>query len=575
MIRNARAYSRHIQQFFLFPFCCALALLSFSALPGEQPPAHPKLVIVISVDQMRADYLTRFRDLYSAKGFIRLAREGAYFANCDYAHVPTITAPGHSIILSGIMPGTNGIISNEWYSLSRRHSVYCVEDTTVHGIGIDSLNPAGRMSPRNFHGSTVGDQLRAASPSSKVIGISTKDRAAILLTGNHPTSAFWFDADRGSWITSSYYCSELPEWVKTYNGRRVPDSYLGKEWTKLLVDSAYARSGRDSARGEGIIPGESAPIFPHRATDLSLPQFSHLLKEGRHRFDALLNTPYGIEVTLDFARTAAQAEQLGMRGVTDLLAINLSSTDYCGHTFGPNSHEVEDMYLRLDRLLGAFGDWVDSTWGMKNVITVLTADHGVAPLPEQAPAPARRVNPTDFVGTVKRALGEKYGYDEEKENLILTFSNDYFYLDSARVHQHGIPIDEFEQAISAAALRNLSIAACYTRASLEGKKDSDSAGNQYLNKVQNGFNRERSGHVAVVLKEYCLFSGGSSGTSHGTGYPYDTHVPLLIAGQGVRSVISNEQCTPNDIAPTLCAILGVDPPQKGAGHILRKVMSRQ
>ena len=349
----------------------------------------------------------------------------------------------------------------------------------------------------------------------------------------------------------------------------VPDGYLNKEWTRLLPDSAYVRSGKDSARGEGIIPWESLPVFPHRASDLALPQYARLLKEGDHRFDALLNTPYGIDVTLDFARAAAQAEQLGIR------RDRYSCDQYflhrlLGHTFGPNSHEVEDMYLRLDRQLGAFCNWVDSTLGMNNVILALTADHGVAPLPEQAPAPARRMNPHDFVAGVKHAVGAKFGYDEEKENLILDFSNDYFFLDSARIRQRGIAIEEFEQAIGAAALQNPGIAGCYTRASLEGKEGKESGTDTYLKKVQNGFNPERSGHVAVVVKEYSMFLGGSSGTSHGTGYPYDTHVPLLLAGHGIRSTTSGEPCTPNDVTPTLCTILGLRPPKSARG-ILSKL----
>ncbi|HLX11799.1 MAG TPA: alkaline phosphatase family protein, partial [Bacteroidota bacterium] len=300
--------------------------------------AKPKLVVVIVIDQMRADYLTRFQDLYGEGGFKRLMNDGAYFTNCKYTYSETQTGPGHATILSGLPPRFSGIIANDWYVPSLGHTIYCVSDSSVRSVGTDPAGSGGRMSPRNFLGTSLADQLLSASPSSKCIGIALKDRAAILPVGKHPTAAYWFDEDNGIWVTSTYYRQALPTWVQVFNGRKLPEQSFGKVWAKLLPDSAYARQGKDDAAGEDDFPGQKKSVFPYTIRDLAGDK-------SDQRFYAFVSSPFGLEHTAAFAETSIVAEQLGKRDATDLLSVSFSSTDWIGHTFGPDSYEIEDMYL--------------------------------------------------------------------------------------------------------------------------------------------------------------------------------------------------------------------------------------
>lgn len=532
---------------------------------------RPALVLVVVVDQMRADYLDRFADLYRDGGFRFLLHHGARFTQCNYRHIPTNTAPGHSIILSGIMPATNGIISNEWYSkeLSRRY--YCVEDSAVHTVGIPGSDPVGAMSPRNFHGMPFPDQLTAASPSSKVLGVAIKDRGAILLAGKHPTGAYWFDPASGQWITSSYYVQKLPLWVDELNSRKLPEMYLNAQWGHLLLPSAYERSSPDSAQGEGVLPGERYPVFPHTINDLALPQFRNVPgASGSRRFDALLPTPFGNDLTISIAEAAIEGEKMGQRGVTDILAVSFSSPDYCGHLFGPSSHEIEDMYLRLDAQLASFFRFVDAKVGLRNVLIVLTADHGVCPLPEEmSSGTASRLDPKDVLVDIKVRIGQQFNYDEGQENILLAYSNDWFYLDLPKITAKGFDIGTFERAVGKAALAEHHIIDYFTRTDV---LDATTRSNQTLSAVRNGFDPSRSGDVFAVVEPFSFTASGTTGTTHGSGYAYDTHVPLLLAGAGIRAGEYNQKCSPNDIAPTLATILGVQSLPDCAGSALTPVI---
>jgi predicted AlkP superfamily pyrophosphatase or phosphodiesterase len=527
------------------------------------PEAKPRLILILVVDQMRADYLERFQDLFGDGGFRLLTQSGASFTHCNYAHVPTNTGPGHSVILSGIMPGRSGIISNSWYSVARGEYVNCVGDPSVRGVGTDSTDSAGKRSPRNFHGTTIGDELLRSSPASKVIGIAIKDRAAILLAGTHPTGAYWFDSRTGRWITSTYYRNELPGWLKTLNASRSVDRFLGRSWTKLLPPAAYKRAGPDSARGEGVLSGEDRPVFPHHVEDL------RTVPGGG--YDTILPTPFGNDLTIACAESAITGEQLGQRRVTDILAVSFSSPDYCGHRFGPDSHEVEDMYLRLDRQLASFFAFVDSTVGMSDVIVVLTADHGVAPLPEHDPSgTSLRIDPKEVQSYVRVRIGQEFNYNEGEENVIASFSDDFFYIDSVKLERMGISRRRFEELIGKLALHEAKGARYYIRSTLETGDTADGNTDPYLEKLRNGFNPARSGDVVLVPAFGSFFSGGMSGTSHGTGYTYDTHVPLLIRGRGIRPGTYGQACTPNDIAPTLAEVLHIRAPEGCAGSSLRR-----
>ncbi|HTY57942.1 MAG TPA: alkaline phosphatase family protein, partial [Bacteroidota bacterium] len=448
-------------------FILVLSLILPCAARTASPHAEqgtPKLVIVIVVDQMRADYLVRFNDLFGNGGFNLFLNGGAYFTNCAYDYASTFTGPGHATILSGIPVRSSGIIGNEWFDRQKGRSVYCVEDSACESVGISPGLAAGRMSPRRFKGTTLGDQLMAHSPSSRVIGIAIKDRGAILLAGERPTGAFWFDPGSGSWITSSFYGRTLPAWAEQFNAAGIPARFLGRRWTRLLPDSCYSRSSIDDAPGEGTLPGEDRPVFPHQVKDLeTMPPGGPPAGGMSRRFDGLLPTPFGDELTVRFAEAAIEGERLGGRGVTDLLAVSFSAPDYCGHIFGPDSQEVEDILVRLDRSLAEFFGYVDRRIGLQNVMVVLTADHGVCPLPElREHRGAIRINPSDVLLDVKVRVGQRFGYNEGKDNLILALSNSYLYLDLKGVSAHGFSADAFECGVIDAALREPGIVRCYT-----------------------------------------------------------------------------------------------------------------
>ncbi len=532
----------------------------------------PKLVLVIVVDQMRADYLDRFRDLLSEKGFRFLIEKGTRFTDCRYEYTPTNTAPGHSFILSGIYPGKSGIISNEWYSAAKGRTLYCVEDSSVFSVGIDSLETTGRMSPKNFDGTSVGDQLKTISPESKVVGIAIKDRGAILPAGKHANGAFWFDPQSGKWISSSYYFKRLPSWVSAFNDRHLPESYLNKQWVKLLPDSAYVRQGIDDAAGEGTIAGETTRFFPHRIEDLN--DLNILRTSAFRRFDAVLPTTFGDDLTVQFTEAAIIGERLGQRDPVDVLSVSFSSLDYCGHIFGPDSYEIEDMVVRLDRHFARLFSFVDSTVGLKNTIIVLTADHGVCPLPEKMPSgTAGRINSKDVLVDIKVRIGQKFDYNEGADNLLLALSNDYTYLDYKGISAHGFDSDSFEVAVGEACLKEKFVCRYFTRTQIERSQASGGSNDPILHRAENGFNKELSGGVMLVPMEGSFFSSGLTGTTHGTAYEYDTHVPLLFYYSAFRKGTFSDPVSPSIISGTLCFFLNIPLPVSSSGVAYQNILT--
>lgn len=549
----------------VFSIICTLSFFLIQS-GSAGPPAVPKLTIVIIVDQMRDDYLSRFDDLYCTDGFHLLMQKGARYVNSSYPYSSTFTGPGHSVILSGIPPAISGIVGNDWYNSSLGRTFYCVEDSTVYATGINSENPSGKMSPHNFNGESFCDMLRLSSHASKAVGIALKDRGAILPVGKHPTGAFWFETKKGRWISSSYYDSILPQWVTVFNARNSVQSYLGKEWHKLLPEDAYVRSGSDSAIAEGNLPGETTCIFPHHVYDPANPE-AGLPRNKYKRFEPFVCTPYGNDLTVDFAEAAITGEHLGQREVPDLLSISFSSPDYCGHIFGPDSHEMEDMMVRLDRQLSGFFHFVDSTIGIENTLIVLTADHGVAPIPERTAARGGlRLSAADYLNDIKVRIGQMYNYNEGNDNLIRSFISGSIYIDSSGLSAHHIPMRQFERDIAQITNRLPGIAACYTREQLldpSGEKSFDSI----QVKVKCSFHVNNSGDIMVVQKPYCIF-GDKDVAVHGSPYWYDCNVPLIFYGKMFKPGNYQTRCSPLDIAPTLAKIFSISPPAGCAGQPL-------
>lgn len=532
----------------------------------------PKLVVGIIIDQFRYDYLEKFAALYvpagtsgeqsagkKSGGFNRLLQSGASMTNAHYNHSGTYTAPGHSTYFSGLSPSQTGIISNEWFDRRSNTEMYCVSDNSVRAVGTDTLSRAGKMSPKNFSGTSLGDLYRAVDAESKSIGVAIKDRGAILPAGVRSKGAFWFDTESGKWISSTYYFPDgkLPVWVEALNARQLPDSYIGKAWTKLLADENYKTP--DDGAGEGNLIGEESPLFPHKLVDLKVsnnPRFKR-----NKVYDVIPATPYGNEMTIEIAKAALTGEQLGTRGHTDFLTVSFSSPDYCGHTFGPDSQEQQDILLRLDRQLESFFQFLDEQVGFENCLIVLSADHGVAPIPEQTKGGERLYN-KNFMDSLRALVYPKY------PNTILALSNDEIYLDTAVVKKAGYTQTEVEKLMGEAAKQLRGIAGYYTRTDLlTGRTDKTGEF------IARSFQKERSGDVHLLVKPYAFFSYGQTGTTHGTPYDYDTHVPILLCGAGIKAGRYATESTVTDIVPTLCKLLGIGSPDR-KGRILNEVMAK-
>jgi predicted AlkP superfamily pyrophosphatase or phosphodiesterase len=516
--------------------------------------APPKLIVTIIVDQMRYDYLERLHDHFSPRGFRMLMDHGAFMTSAQYDYSPTVTAPGHASYLSGTPPSVHGIIGNEWFDRQQRKVISAVSDPAYNGTGTTSTNI--HVSPRNFIGANFADQLRFQYRS-KVVGISMKDRAAIMPAGKKPAGAYWFEVKTGHFITSSYYMTELPEWLRKFNEQEPADKYRGTNWNRLLPPSAYDYP--DARPGEGHLIGETNCVFPHVV---------HYTK--RDAYEAIMSTPFGDQLLADLARAAVEGEHLGQANVPDLLCISFSCLDLCGHTFGPYSQEAEDLVLRLDRTLGDFFRFLDRRIGLENVQIVLTADHGVVPLPEFAREQgldAGRVDEDKLITSLRNHLVGRFGTGDLFLSPHFYYGNLYY--DFAKLEQHHIEVGGLSDAIRDWAYSTGKIEAVFTRQQLLAGNVHGMIGDRVLN----GYNAERSGDLVVVLKPFLIPSSGTSGTTHGTPYNYDADVPVLFYGRAFKPGRYADPFNITDIVPTLCAELQMTVPPGCIGHPFIRVLS--
>jgi len=503
----------------------ALVWLGLVVPARPQPPpsarvahaaATPKLVVAIVIDQFRYDYLTRFRSEYTS-GLKRLLTEGADFTNSRYRHYPTVTAVGHSTFLSGATPSVSGIIGNEWWDRTTGAAVTSVSDTQTQLLG---GNGPG-SSPRRLLQSTIGDELKASGKGGKVIGISIKDRSAILPSGHSANGAYWFDIGSGNFVSSTYYFATLPPWVAETNQHRPADKYAGREW----------------------MAHKMPPASPALYTQMEA-------------------TPYGNELIQQFALRALAAEKLGATAKTDLLTVSYSANDYVGHRYGPDSPEVHDMALRVDKLIGELLQAAEAQAGAGNVLAVLTADHGVAPLPEEnrkRKMPGGRLNSESLRALLESQLTAKFG----GSRWVAYFSEAGIYLNL----QPKVDPAEVEAA-AANILRGYEhVARVYTRTQLlNDAVQSDPVGTA----LRNGFNAQRSGSLVMVLEPY--WTTVATGANHGTPYDYDTHVPMLFLGPRIKAGHYDSNVAPNDIAPTLATILDIETPSGSSGRVLTEML---
>jgi predicted AlkP superfamily pyrophosphatase or phosphodiesterase len=517
---------------------------------------RPKLVVGIVVDQMRQDLLYRYQEHYGEGGFNRFLRSGFEYRNAHFPYMHTATGPGHVAVHAGASPAVSGVIGNGWYERAEENVVNVVGgDTSYTTVGLPAGTAEPGASPRRMLVSTLADELQKVQGfQAKTVGVSIKDRGAILPVGHSATGAYWFDSGAGRFISSTYYGEELPDWVTAFNASGRIDSFNNATWELTLPATAYAGARADDAPYEHRLSGKTTPTFPYDLRAMS---------EDRSGYGLLPNTPFGNELVAELARAAVAGEGLGQGTTTDYLAVSFSSTDYAGHAFGPNSLEIADMYVRLDRTLAELFDYLDKTVGWGEYVVFLSADHGVLDIPEylaEHGLPAVRRDPRTFLPAME-FLQDRFGLEK---GLIYKTGME-FYLNYAEIEQRGLVIAEV-----AAALRDFvaglpGVAYAYTADQLLAGSGNTDGPYQLL---RNGFFPRRSGDVFYIDYPQQYESPGTTGTGHGSPYTYDTHVPVLWYGWQIPSGSSVRKVHVTDIAPTLSMLLRVPLPNGAFGEPL-------
>lgn len=531
----------------LFLFICLVLANSVSARhkhPGKHKHNQkPVLVVGIVVDQMKFDYLQRFRHHFGANGFNRLMREGSNCTNTFYNYIPTYTAPGHASIFTGTTPAFHGIAGNDWYDYLLKKETYCVSDTTVSTIG-SSTKAAGQMSPKNLLATTISDEIKLANNNrSKTIGIALKDRGAILPAGHLANAAYWFDGASGNWISSTYYMDRLPEWVQSFNNQRLADKYAHTDWNLSQPLYGYVNNDicPDSNQWENKFVFDNNSAFPH-----------HLSRNATLGAEIIRATPFGNHLTRQLAIAALQNEQLGSTPhQTDFLSISFSSTDYVGHLFGPSSLEIEDTYIQLDQDIDSLLTYLDRQYGREHVLVFLTADHGASDVPGFLQAqrlPGGVIKTKAIIDSLKSYLNQRLG----KGDWIINYENQQIFLNRTLIANRGL-----EARFVSATINSFFDGHVFE--GLERVIDLRNQGLQNLptelrDKISLGIFPNRSGDLVLIFRPNWI-ENMEKGTSHGAAYSYDTHVPLLWWGAGIPRKIMTNAISICDIAPTLSAHL--------------------
>lgn len=548
-----------MKQFFLyiisavFLFNCKAQDTSTDEVSSNK---RPKLIVGIVVDQMRYDYLTRFESKFGDNGFKRLITQGFNCKNNHFNYVPTYTGPGHASVFTGTTPKYHGIISNNWYDKEIKRTVYCAGDDTVESVGTEST--AGKMSPSRMLTTTFADENRLFTQMrGKTIGVAIKDRGAILPAGHTANAAYWFHGkDEGVWITSTFYSKELPKWVQDFNTSGKVDSYL-KTWDTYYDIDTYVESDSDENNFETGFDGKDKAVFPYDLKKLA-PE--------NGGYDILKTTAYGNSLTTDFAMSAIIGEDLGKDDITDILTLSYSSTDYVGHNFGVNSKEVQDTYVRLDKDLERFFNFLDEKVGEGEYTVFLTADHGAVNVPaylQSVNIPAGYLDYNARKEKFQKFLNDTFGTTEIVENV----SNNQVFLNKGKLRELNLNLHEVEQALVDEQISYPNIAKVYTGTVMSSTNFT--TGIEVL--LQNGYNQKRSGDV-IVVNDIAHIAYSRTGSTHGSGLNYDTHVPLLFYGKGIKKGETLKKTVIPDIAPTISALLGISFPNGATGIPLEFVL---
>tara|TARA_R110002050_G_scaffold15880_4_gene48517 strand:+ start:2899 stop:4497 length:1599 start_codon:yes stop_codon:yes gene_type:complete len=519
----------------------------------------PKLVVGIVIDQMKYEYLYRFQDNYTENGFKRLINEGFNVKNLNYNYIPTETGPGHASIYTGTTPANHGIVSNDWYDRDTKSMVYCAEDkdaVLVDNNGIENNNFQFSRSPKNNLTSTITDELKLFSNKrSKVIGISLKDRGAILPAGHMADYAFWYDNKNGHFITSSFYNDKLPDWVKEFNNRHLADSLLEKKWEPLLAIEKYLNSNPDDAPLECIYVGKTKSIFPY---DLSA------LKKENGGYQLLMQTPFGNSLLTQFAKATILGESMGKQSDIDFLTISYSSTDKVAHDFGIRSKELEDTYVRLDREIEELLNYLDNYIGKGNYLLFLTADHAASDNPDflkSVKLPGKFFDPKKIEATLNQKLSVEFG------------RNDYIsYMDNTQifVNSHNIPKKDIIGKLQEYLLEVDGVREVFAPT----LKDQCYFNSTIGNFVINSYNSERSGDIIYQMYPEWM-AKRNYGTSHGTSYNSDTHVPLLWFGWNIPKGETMKYHEITQIAPTLSFLLNIPLPNSANSNPIEEIFNQK
>jgi predicted AlkP superfamily pyrophosphatase or phosphodiesterase len=530
---------------------CA-AMRPAATTPTNSSFSRPKVIIGITVDQMRYDYIDKYWNDFSDKGFKRLLKEGFFARNLTYNYMPTYTGPGHASIFTGTTPCMHGIIQNDWYEKSSGLTIYCSSDSTVTGVG--TSGKAGQMSPHYLTASTLGDELRLfTNEQSKVFGIAMKDRGAILPAGRTADAAYWFvGLDEGVWASSSWYMQDLPQWVKDFNAKRIPDEYMKSTWNLLKDESVYNETHADNNPFETPFRGTLKPVFPY---DLNA------MRSTNGNYDLIKATPFGNTLTVEFAKSLIENENLGKDEFTDMLCMSFSATDYIGHQFGIHARELQDCYLRLDLEIAAFIDYLDQKFGRDQYMVFLSADHGGAPTPsyimkEQGTGGYWKSETAEYF--LEEELAKSHGTGD----WILNESNLNVFLNHALILERKLNLRDVQQEVADLLLMKYpEVQFAFTASDIAEFK----SGHLIREMVSNGFSQKQSGDVIYVLQSGYM-EYGMTGTTHGSPFRYDSHVPAIFFGANIKP---GESFTPHsitDIAPTVAAACKMPFPNACTGN---------
>ena len=523
--------------------------------PAVRPwQAPPKLVVGIVVDQMRTDYIYRYWDNFSGGGFKRLIGEGSFLRNTHYTYIPTVTGPGHASIYTGSVPAHHGIVANERYDRATRQVIYCVKDTAVKGVGHASAQAA----PSQLLATTLADEIeRRTDRKGRTIGVALKDRSSVLPIGRTGDAAYWFSGSTGGFVTSTWYMNELPKWVQEFNARKLTERYLNQRWEPFFPLERYHQALPDANDYEQPLAAGAGNAFPYDLAALS---------KGAAGLGLIASTPWGNTLTTDMALAALEAEQLGKDEITDLLAISYSSTDILGHKMGPRALEIEDMYIRLDQELARLLNALDQAVGAGRYTLFLTADHGAVDVPQylkDLKGSAGYVDPKELQRQAN-ALAAAAVFNGGQGDAVDTLFDGNIFLKDDRMNVNAVDI--------AAGLERLPI---ISRAIPVRQLRNVPSGDVERTLLANGIMPERSGDIVYTLKPGYFEAEGiyaGKGTTHGSGWTYDTHVPVLLFGQGIAHGEVVRRTAVADIVPTVCMVVGCALPDAAVGEPVREAL---